>query len=246
MAQRQPKKKTTTQRLVDAAAAPVKATDAAVTVVQTTRERVNAFLLPWALRAGWLGMSGLVVCAGLAVIDPAHWPAPLDEDDLPVYAVACLVAASLLGWGCVQAGVRSIRGLIGGRLGGWLFVLLPLACAVLVLLQVRRVVDVSAWPQGEHLATFARWYPATLVALGLVAYTVGRVRADREPGRFERGAWVLVLLAPYALLMAHLVVRVELPWLAESLEDTVDELGTAALVLQVVMAYFVSSSAAGS
>ncbi|MCO5167392.1 MAG: hypothetical protein M9894_13665 [Planctomycetes bacterium] len=246
MADRPPRKKTTTQRLVDAAAAPVKATDAVVAGVQTTRERLNAFLLPWALRVGWLGLSGLVVCAGLAVIDAAHWPRPLDKDDLPVYAVASLVAASLLGWGCVQAGVRSIRGLVGGRLGGWLFVLLPLACAVLVLLQVRRVIDPSTWPHGEHLATFARWYPAALVALGLVAYTLGRVRADRAPGRFERGAWVLLLLAPYALLMAHLVVRVELPWLAESLEDTVDELGTAALVLQVVMAYFVSSSAAGS
>lgn len=240
------RKKTTTQRLVDAAAAPVVATGAVVERVQTSRERLNAWLLPWAWRIGWLGMAGLSVCAGLAVIDEDHWPAALDPDLLPYYAVVCLVAASLVGWGCMQLGVRRVRGLVGQRLGGWLFVLAPLVCAVLVLLQVREVVDMSAWPGGDVLVPFTRWYPPALVALGLGSYLVRRVGDDREPGRLERGGWLLLLLAPYVVITAHVVGRVDVPWLAESLEDTLDEVGTAALVVQLVLAYFVSSSAAGA
>lgn len=242
------RKKSTTERLINAAALPVKATGVVVTGVRTTRERLNAFLLPWAWRVGWLGMSGLAVCAGLAVIDEDHWPRalPLDPDQLPYYAVVCLVAASLIGWGCVQLGVRRVRGLVGDGLGGWLFVLLPLACAVLVLLQVREVVDMTTWPAGHVLLPFTRWYPPALVALGMASYVTRRVGEDREPGRLERGAWLLLLLAPYAVITAHVVERLDVPWLADSLEDTLDELGTAALVLQVVLAYFVSSSAAGS
>lgn len=240
------RKRSATERLVDTAALPVKATGAMVTGVQTTRERLNAWLLPWAWRVGWLGMSGLAVCAGLAVIDEDHWPDGLDPDLLPYYTVVCLVAASLIGWGCMQLGVRRVRGLVGQRLGGWLFVLAPLACALLVLLQVRELIDMTTWPGGDALVPFTRWYPPALVGLGLVSYLTRRVGDDRQPGRLERGAWLLLLVAPYAVITAHVVGRLDVPWLADSLQDTLDELGTAALVVQLVLAYFVSSSAAGS
>lgn len=240
------RRKSTTGRLVDGAALPVKATGVVVTGIQTSRERLNAWLLPWAWRVGWLGMAGLAVCAGLAVIDEEHWPDALDPDRLPYYAVVSLVAASLIGWGCMQLGVRRVRGLVGQRLGGWLFVLAPLACAVLVLLQVREVVDMTRWPGAEVLVPLTRWYPPALVALGLVSYVTRRVGDDRAPGRLERGGWLLLLLAPYVAITAHVVGRVDVPWLAASLEETLEELGTAALAVQLVLAYFVSSSAAGS
>lgn len=242
----QRKKKTTTKRLLDAAALPVQGVGAVVDGVQTARERLNGALLPWARRLGWLGMSALVVCAALWIIDEERWPDGLDRDALPYYAVGSLVAASLLGWGCMQVGMRRLRDAVGGRVGRWLFVLAPLVCAVLVLLQAREMIDMSAWQGGEVVEAFARWYPPALVALGLGSYLTRRLGEDQEPGRYERGAWLVVLLAPYAFLLAHVVVRVDVPWLSESLEDTLGEVGTTAIVIQLVLAYFVSSSAAGT
>lgn len=246
MASRREKKKTTTAKLLGAAALPVQGVEAVVDGVQTARERLNGALLPLAWRIGWLGMSALVVCAALWIIDEERWPDALDRDALPYYAVGSLVAASLLGWGCMQVGMRRIRDAVGGRVGRWMFVLAPLVCAVLVLLQVREVIDMSSWSGGETIAAVARWYPPALVGLGLGSYLTRKLDEDQEPGRYERGAWLVLLLAPYAVLMAHVVVRVDVPWLSESLEDTLDEVGTAAIVIQLVLAYFVSSSAAGS
>lgn len=239
-------KKTTAERLLDTAALPVHGVGAVVDGVQTARERLNGALLPWAWRIGWVGMSALVVCAVLWIIDEERWPEGLEGDLLPYYALASLVAASLLGWGCMQVGMRRIREAVGGRIGRWMFVLAPLVCAVLVLLQVREVIDMATWQGGESIALVARWYPPTLVALGLLSYLTRKLDEDQEPGRYERGAWLVLLLAPYAFLMAHVVVRVDVPWLSESLEDTLDEVGTTAIVIQIVLAYFVSSSAAGS
>lgn len=231
-------------KLFDTAGVPIHA-------VQTARERLNGFLLPWARRVGWLGMSALVVCAALALIDPDHWPAGVDEDELPKWAVGSLVAASLVGWGCMQVGMRPVRRALGERFGRPLLVLLPVLCGLAVLAHVRGWTDVSAWPGGAWLHPFVRFYTPCLVVIGLVSYVGRRVTTDDEddeadlPRRFERGLWLLVVLAPYALLVVHLAFGADLEWLHDPLEDALEGWGTAALVLQVVLAYFVTSSVAG-
>jgi hypothetical protein len=226
-------------KLFDTAIRPIEA-------VQGVRERVNGFLLPIAWWVGWLGLSSLVVCAALNVIDEDHWPAGLDEDDLPRVAMASLIAASLVGWGCMQLGMRRVRELVGWRVGGWLFVFVPLVCALLVLAHVRGWTDLTTWPGGEWLTPFARFYTPALVAVGLASYATLRLKEDEEDARrrLERGVGLLVIFAPYALLVLHIALRVDVPWLGEPLEETLEAWGTAALVLQVMLAYFVSSGAA--
>lgn len=242
----EPRKRSATGKLLDTAGLPILA-------VQTARERLNGFLLPWAWRVGWLGMSALVVCGALAILDPAHWPtlggAELDEDHLAPAAVGSLVFASLVGWGCMQVGMRRVRKAVGMKLGGYLFVVLPVFCALLVLAQVRGWIDVRTWPAGEWVHPFARFYTPLLVAIGLTSYLLQRLTAGKEEDdrtrRLERGLWLLLVLAPYALLMTHLALGADVPWLADPLEDALRQYGTAALVIQVVLAYFVTASAAG-
>ncbi len=224
-----------------------KATGAAVGTVlvgvQTTRERLNAFLLPIAWWTGVAGLVALALSGALWLLPAERWPAALDPDHLPVYLTVSLVLASLLGWGCMLQGLARVRRAVGWRVGGWLFVLLPLGCAVAGALDVHGVIALDDLPGAPWAARALRWYPPLVVSLALVVYVALKAR-PRDEGRFERAAWFTAVVAPYALLIATIALGVEASWLEGPVADTVDELGSWAIVLQVVLAYFVGGGGA--
>ncbi len=223
----------------------------ALGAVQSTRERLNRFLLPFAWVIGAVGLMALAACGALAAVPEDHWPEALDPDLLPIYSTVSLAAASMLGWGCMQRGMGRMRARIGWRVGGWVFVLLPVLCGALVLAD-GRLAELAEWPRGRELALFARYYPPALIVLALVVFFLAelrggdaREREQRGPG-WQRAGWSLLLIGPYVLLMLTLVLGSEAPWLSEPLQDTLEELGAGAIVLQVAIAYFVSAGAASA
>lgn len=210
-----------------------------LTLVQTTREAANRLLLPVAIVVGAIGMACLVGCLILLAVPHERWPALLTPGQLPIYMTLSLVASSLLGWGCMQTGLGRMRGAVGWTVGGWLFVLLPLVCAVLTVLGASEVLTLDEWAGAPWTGRILRWYPPAVVLASLGVYVTTQVRKPGED-RLARNMGSIALVLPYVALLATLVLGVESPLLSESLRDAVESLGSGAIVVQVVLAYFLS------
>jgi hypothetical protein len=224
-----------------------KTTRAMVAVAQvplTMRERLNKGLLPVAFVGGLIGMGMLASCGALYLLPEESWPEALEREHLGTYMTLSLLAASLLGWGCMQKGLGRMRKAVGQGVGGWLFVGLPMACAASLLALSQGWLDPGE-RYGPGLYLFSYWYPPGLVAVSLLAYVTGRSRLG-EQGRFERGLLFTVLVAPYALLMAYLVVGFKAPWIDDRLEESIQDLGSGAIVAQVALAYFCGGGSSSS
>jgi len=215
-----------------------------LTAIQALRELINKLLLPVAFLTGAVGMTALVACMSMLVIPHERWPSFLTPSNMPVYMTLALVASSLLGWSCMQTGLGRMREAIGWNVGGWLFVLLPLACAVVTVLGAKEVLDLEAWPGAPWSARVLRWYPALVVFLSLGAYLWTQFRTNDGSDRLARNVGSIALVLPYVALLATLVLGVESPLLSEALRDAVESLGSGAIVVQVILAYFLSPSAA--
>jgi hypothetical protein len=218
----------------------------AVSGTQTARERINAFLMGPARVLGVLGCLALAACAVLWAVPEDNWPGLLTETlglvpaRLPVYAVASLIAASLLGWHCMQQGVREMRKAVGWQIGGYLFVLMPLACGVLALLSSRGLVRIQTWPYAPYVIQFVRYYPIVLVVLALATFVAWKVR-DEEENQFGRFLVFGLMVGPYALLMSFLIFGFQSALLSGPIKATASDLGSHAIIIQVTLAYFLSA-----
>lgn len=215
-----------------------------LTIVQSLRELVNRLLLPVAFLTGAVGMTSLVACLTLLVIPPERWPGFLTPGNLPIYMTLSLVASSLLGWSCMQTGLARMREAIGWNVGGWIFVLLPVMCAVVTVLGAKGVLALDAWPGAPWSGRLLRWYPPLVVFLSLGAYLWTQFRSNEGSDALARNVGSIALVLPYIALLATLVLGVESPLLSEALRDAVESLGSGAIVVQVILAYFLSPSAA--
>jgi len=209
---------------------------------QTLRERLNKLLLPVAWLIGALGVSALLACVFLRYLPEEQWPESLDPDNWRRYALLSLVAASLIGWGCMQMGMGRVRRLIGWKPGGLVLVLIPIACVVLSQLVAPEALVTEEWPARERVVMTLRWYTPGVIALSLIAFLGGELTKGRDENGKRLGHGPLmatVLVLPYTLLMLGLFGLTE-DLFALPLEDTLHELGTWAIVLQISLAYFFS------
>ncbi|MBL4844570.1 MAG: hypothetical protein JKY65_03510 [Planctomycetes bacterium] len=213
-----------------------------LTLIQYLKELTNKLLLPVAFLTGAAGMVALVACLVLLMLPPDRWPPGLDPNQLPIYMTLSLVASSLLGWGCMQTGLSRLRNAFGKGLGGWLFVLLPVVCAAITVLGTMEVIEPSTWPGAPWTARAVRWYPPLIILVSLGAYLWTQLRQEGED-RLARNVGSIALVLPYVALLATLVLGVESPLLSESLRDAVESLGSGAIVVQMILAYFLSPSA---
>jgi hypothetical protein len=210
----------------------------------TARERLNKGLLPLAYVLGGLGMTALLFCTVLWLLGDNR-PGQVDTDALLAATVGSLLFASLLGWGCMQKGLGRMRRKLGWTLGGWFFVGLPMACALLGLAAAKEWAPVEDWGGGSALLVFARGYPPALVFASLVAYVTANSRVGEE-GSKKRGIYFTLMVSPYALLMAYLIFQFEAPWLDDHLEETIHSAGEGTVVAQVALAYFCGGGSSGS
>lgn len=228
---------------------PRKTTPAAVRVGRTLVDaaqvprRLDERLRPVALLAGWLGFAAAAGCALLHATPDAHWPTSLTwltRDRLPACATLSLVTASLLGWAYMQEGQSRIERRVGRRWSLVLFVLLPIAAAAIAFVEAEAPLEPATRERTAWLFLAARWYAAAAVVANLVAFGKGRLAARRR-GRAARAVAFGVLVAPYLLLLAALVLGVRLPWLDHSLRGAIDSLGTGGVAVQLAIAWFVGS-----
>lgn len=209
-------------------------------LVVWARERTNAAILPLARAVGLLGLLALAACGGLLAVPEGSRPVAVDDDRLAFLSMLALALASLLGWGCMQLGLARLRGAVGWRVGGYLFVLAPLLCATAGLVVGQTdLVHPASLPGHATWWPVVRFYPPVVVVTAIAAFVTSRAAEGEGAGRVARGGWALVSVAPYALLIAVLAFGVRVDWVSDSLEDTLDELGSWALVLQLVLAFFV-------
>ena len=205
---------------------------------------VRRILIPVSWWIGVVGMAALAATGALALTPEDAWPENLDPDRLTFYVVIALATASLLGWGCMQQGEERVKRAIGPIAAGLFFLVLPLAAAVISFL-VTRDLDVppAEWPGGPWLLLFARWYTPAVVVLSLVAFVTWQAR-PRNRVLFGRGAGMLLLVSPYAALLAIMVFGLPAPELGEPIEDSLHEVlgsvGEASIVLQLMLGYFLS------
>jgi hypothetical protein len=90
-----------------------------------------------------------------------------------------------------------------------------------------------------------RFYPPCVVSTCLLAFIGTSGEEKRGTARVASGALALLLVLPYALLIAVLAFGLEATWLSDTLQETLDDLGQWALVVQVVLAFIVGGAPGG-
>lgn len=199
------------------------------------KSRFEGFIRPAARVAGALGMAMLAGCAALSQTPEEAWPGLLlPASRLPVYWMVALAVASLLGWAYVNDGQKRIRRAVGPALALCLFVIVPIAFAILGFAGERNVAQFGGPGPGHVLWILVRWYGPAMVVTSLAAFLTWKSR-----GRSGRGVWFALLVAPYAALFAYLVVGFHLPGMGEMHHETIRSLGSWALALQLALAFFV-------
>lgn len=205
------------------------------------KRKFDAAVRWFAWHAGWAGAFALALCGLLWLAPRDTWDgiAGLRADNWPVYAMVALVTSSLLGWSFVNIGQDRVQKRVGKGVSAVAFVVLPLFCLANTL-----------WPDAlageigndrQHpVWLFVRWYPP-LVTMLCAAVFLGWKSRPRKRVYWDRGAGYALLLAPYALLFAVLELGVHLDWVNQAHRQTVDALGSSAIVLQIVVAFFISA-----
>lgn len=206
------------------------------------KRKFDAAVRTFAWYTGWAGAVALALC-GLLWLAPADsWDGllGLDAQRWPLYAMIALVASSLLGWSFVNIGQDRVQNRVGKGLSAVAFVVLPLFCLANTLWPAALASEIGNDRQ-HPVWLFIRWYPP-LVTMVCTAVFLTWKSKPRKRVYLDRGAGYALLLAPYALLFAVLELGVHLNWLDSARQETLEALGSSAIVLQIVIAFFISAS----
>ncbi|MBE7490928.1 MAG: hypothetical protein HS108_04125 [Planctomycetes bacterium] len=209
---------------------------------KTLKRRFDAAARWLAWHVGWAGAVALTLC-GLLWLAPAEsWDgvAGLRASHWPVYAMVALMTASLLGWSFVEAGQDRIEHRVGKGVSAVLFVVLPVFCLACTLWPGALEREIGP-DRGHPLWLAVRWYPPLLTMLCAAVFLTWKSRPRRRV-YWDRGAGYALLLAPYALLFAVLELGVRWQWLSDAHGRTLSELGSAAIVLQIVAAFVIGAA----
>lgn len=206
--------------------------------LRALKRRFDAVVVAIAWYAGWAGLAALLGLLALRVLPAGAWDIMpgLRAEHWPVYAMVALITAGLLGFSLVNRGQDRIKKRLGSTMSAIVFAMLPLLClaATLWALYAREQ------PSGGPWWLFVRWYPPVVTILCAATFLAWKAR-PRKHVYVERGFGYALLLAPYALLFATLELGVQFSWLDESWRETLTALGSTAIVLQLVLAFFIST-----
>jgi len=205
------------------------------------KRKFDAGVRTFAWYAGWLGAVSLALCGLLWLAPPSSWDgaAGLRAENWPIYAMLSLITASLLGWSFVNMGQDRLQKRLGKSVSAVLFVILPLFCLANTLWPAALESEIGA-SHSHPVWIFIRWYPP-LATIGCAAVFLSWKSRPRKRVYWDRGAGYALLLAPYALLFAVLELGVHLDWVSAAHRETLSKLGNLALVLQIVVAFFISA-----
>ena len=194
------------------------------------KSKVDAFLRPAARIAGAIGIAMLVACGFLWRTPAEQWPQWLDPSHLAIYAMISLAVASLLGWTFVHDGQTRIKRAIGKPLSLCAFVVLPISFTIAGLIGAADLEAIGGPPGAHWFWNLVHWYGPMLVVVSLLAFLTWKSR-----GRYARGLWFALLVAPYAALLAYLVFGLRLPGIDDAHHTTLRSLGSWAITLQLAL-----------
>lgn len=210
------------------------AISSAAASTRRAKERFDAGVMRLASVVGWAGVLALCVVAPL-------WLSRRDEQTT-VWLVGALLAASLVGWRNVNEGQNALSRAIGPSLGMFVFFWLPLACGAASLFEAR-LSQATGFAAPDHAFwLFVRWYPPITVMACAAAY-LKRQALPRTRVHFWRGVGSMVLLLPYALLFAYLVLHLRVQPLEGPLHETLAQVGHYSIIVQILLMYFVGGAA---
>jgi hypothetical protein len=213
---------------------PVTKTAKAVAYPFRVKSKLEAFIRPAARVVGALGLVLLVGCVVLWRLPAEQWPRGLVRERLPTYVIVSLAVASLLGWAFVSDGQKRVRRAVGRPLSLALFVVVPIAFAYLGFVGPARIASWGGPAKAHWIWTLVRWYGPVVVVASLVAFLTWKSR-----GRYDRGAWFALLVAPYVALLAFLVFGVRFASIDEAHRAALTTLGSWAVALQLTLGFFV-------
>lgn len=213
---------------------PIAETARVVSYPWRVKSKVDDFVRPTMRVLGVVGLGMLFGCMVLKSTPPEQWPRPLDPALLSVYAMISLAVASLLGWTFVHDGQTRIRRKIGKQTSLVVYVILPITFAILGFIGAARFAAVGGPAPSHWFWGVVHWYGPVLAVTSLWAFLSWKSR-----GRFARGLWFGILVAPYAILLALLVFGLRLTSLDEAHHAALRSLGTWAVALQFALGYFV-------
>jgi hypothetical protein len=198
------------------------------------KQRFDAVVTQVATVVGWLGVAALCVLVPL-------WLSGRDEK-MSVWMVCALMAASLVGWRYVNEGQNVLARKMGFVFASILFFWLPLACGAATLFQARLVDATGFAAPGHPFWLFVFWYPPITVMVCAAAF-IKRQALPRSRLYFWRGLGSIVLLVPYALLFAYLVLHMRVEPLEGPLHETLGDVGRYSIIVQLLLMYFVGGAA---
>lgn len=213
---------------------PVTAAARVVAYPFQVKSRIEAFVRPAARVAGAAGIAMLVGCAVLSGTPREEWPRALDPSHLAVYVMISLAVASLLGWTYVHDGQKRIRRAIGPSISLVAYVVLPIGLAIAGLVGAERAAAVGGPPPWHWFWKLVHWYGPTLVVASLVSFLTWKSR-----GRYGRGIWFTLLVAPYAALLGYLVFGLRIAAIDDAHHETIRSLGSWSVALQLALGFFV-------
>lgn len=219
-------------RTRDTAAKAVRVIEQAATIPK----RLDARIQPFAVAAGWCGVAGLLWLAWLSRQPSGDWPFGMERARLAVYVTVALVMASLLGWSFMQQGQAKIERRIGRGAALWLFGILPVAAAAITLADQHLAIPDAERAEWSTVFLVARWYSPAAVVASLWMFLEGKSR------RAPQFALHLALLLPFAALLGAVVFGFHVPFVDESLRETLRTLGAGAIALQILLAWFVGGT----
>lgn len=211
------------------------AISSAAASTRRAKERFDAAVMRLAAIVGWAGV------AALGVLGPM-WLVGRGDEKTGAWMVGALMAASLVGWCNVNEGQNALARKMGGALGMLVFFWLPLACGAASLLEAR-LAQATGFAAPDHpFWICVRWYPPLTVMACAAAY-LKRQALPRTRLHFWRGIGSMVLLVPYALLFAYLVLHLRVEPLEGPLHETMGRVGRYSIIMQLLLMYFVGGAA---
>lgn len=199
-------------------------------------KRLDARVRPFAIAAGWCGVAALVWLAWLSRQREGDWPAGMERGRIAVYVTVALVLASLLGWSFMQQGQARIERRLGRTAAMWVFGILPVAAAAITLADQHLALPEADRADWSSAFLIARWYSPAAVVASLWTFLESKSR--RTPEFVIHAA----LLLPFAALLAAVVFGFHVPFVDESLRETLRTLGAGAIALQILLAWFVGGT----
>ena len=202
----------------------------------TLPRRLDAKVEPVAAAIGWVGVVAIAALAVLAFLPDDTWPFGMERARLPIYGTIALVLASLLGWTFMQNGQARIERRIGRRASLWAFAILPLVAAIVTFAVEHAFVAGATHGTWSVVVLTARWYAPTAVVVSVAAFL------SAKSGRRRTLLVYVALLAPFGALVLALVFGFRLPFIDASLHETLRSLGSGAVALQILLAWFVGGT----